>query len=272
MKIKYKAAFWTDQERYDLLIKLKSLGFNLRLNEFEVVEFYEDSENRDYLESLFTESDILLTKSSVFTKKEKDNSDFLGVVPNWHYGYPQPEDSYLEKNYNLKDYCYDCGIGKKQIKPFRLMNEPKWGRNHIFQLNWIFDEYLIKAQLIKEISQEFNLKYKNVIKHKTDEKLETVVQLEIPELDVKLALVDYDFVVCQTCKRKKYLPISWGRYPPFLSSQKLHLFKSKENFGSGANAFNLIYISKSLYNHITTNKLKGIDFIPVAERKMLSKT
>jgi hypothetical protein len=53
-----------------------------------------------------------------------------------HFGYPQPEDGWLEATYSST--CLRCGIHGSQRAPFRFRSEPKPGRSHFLQLNWVF--------------------------------------------------------------------------------------------------------------------------------------
>ena len=78
-------------------------------------------------------SDIVRTE---FNASERGNAEYLNVAPAWHHGYPQPEDdfAYLSATYDLKEYCPGCGIGEKQVAPFRMKGEPKWGKNPHFAI------------------------------------------------------------------------------------------------------------------------------------------
>jgi hypothetical protein len=84
--------------------------------------------------------------STQFSETEIAKARWLQLVPEWHCGYPQPNEldfGYRAVTYDLAGYCKQCGIGLKQKAPFQIKAEPKWGRNGILQLNWVFDEYFV---------------------------------------------------------------------------------------------------------------------------------
>src|SRR5262245_17077345 len=80
-----------------------------------------------------------------FSWEEIDAASWLDLGPAWHHGYPQPDDDfgYREVTYDLTDFCEQCGAGMEQNAPFRMKREPRWGRNGILQLNWVFDEFFV---------------------------------------------------------------------------------------------------------------------------------
>src|SRR6266513_987519 len=91
--------------------------------------------------------DIVRTQ---FSKQELANAEWLELMPDWHHGYPQPDEDvfgYREATYDLTGYCPQCGTGLRQKAPFQMKSEPKWGRNSILQLNWIFDEYFVTPEV-----------------------------------------------------------------------------------------------------------------------------
>jgi len=76
-----------------------------------------------------------------FTKTEMDNSDFFRLSPKWHNQYPQPDDfGYEAITYDATRICSKCGIELKQIAPFSIERNPKWGKRNIVQLYWVYDE------------------------------------------------------------------------------------------------------------------------------------
>ena len=69
------------------------------------------------------------------------------------------------------------------------------------------------------------------------------------------------------CKQKKYLLIKIGGYPQLKKQTNLPMFKSQEFFGSGAQAFREIFINNNLYRELVKDKVRGIGFVPVFEKK-----
>jgi rRNA maturation protein Nop10 len=209
-------------------------------------------------------SDLLRTE---FWKKEIEAARWLRMLPGWHQGYPQPEDGfgYLRITYNPSDYCPDCGIGAVQKAPFRMQGEPRWGKYHVIQLNWVFDEFFTQPEVWRTTFEPFRIGAMPVVRNKTGQELKTVVQLGIPTVAKSKALLgDHPKAVCPRCKRAKYLPFVRGRFPPLESFPDENAFRTTEYFGDGARAFRGIIVSDAVYREVVKNKLKGIEFKPVA--------
>ena len=205
-------------------------------------------------------SDIAAT---TFAASELDEAEFLGVEPTWHYGYPMPDDDrgFLSATFDLTNYCEHCGIGKKQVAPFRIKRAPVWKKKSIFQLNWIFDEYFVKREVWSTIFDPFGIANRPVVLNKTGEEVPSVLQLDNQEL-VDLKLAGFPFAECEYCARKKYLPIAG--FCPKPASTKAMLFKSSQYFGSGANAYQMVLASNLLYKKIRDEGVRGVDFKPCA--------
>jgi hypothetical protein len=199
--------------------------------------------------------------STEFSSAELLDAKYLKVWPSWHHGYPQPEDDfgYLGATYDLSYYCQKCGIGGRQIAPFRMKKEPTWGRRSILQLNWVYDEYFVKPDVWSAIFKPFGVQCRSVVKNRTGEVLDSVVQLDITEfVDVQVDGLEYE--QCPNCSRIKYLPVVRGFLPKPLQEIEASAFKSNQWFGSGASADKSVMFSNDLYRKINAAKFKGIEF------------
>lgn len=262
MKIKYKATFWVDNDSKAMIKELKELGMVFKKDEYKVIEFNDDDTDSELLKKIFKQYNIDLERRSIFSDKDKLDSQYLRLQATWHFGYPQPEDNYLVYSYDLSNYCNECGIGKKQIKSLRFSKEPKWGQRHFLQLNWIFDEYFVPPLVYSNIFKSLNVNSKEVINHKKNIPFENVCQLEIPTVESNLIIDNCDFEICKKCSRKKYKPILVGSYPALKNHTNLNIFKTREFFGSGARAFNLVYINNHFYKELVSKNVNGLNFIP----------
>jgi hypothetical protein len=203
-----------------------------------------------------------------FSSEELLNSEHLVIESNWHNGYPMPDDDngYLELTYDLSVYCSTCGVGLVQKSPFRLKSDPKWSRKHFFHLNCVFDILFTQPEVWREVFEPFGVKCRPVLKYKKDTVLDNVVQLDITEYaDSTLKRNGLRVVQCPACHRKKYEYIEYGPYPTFEIPQPYDLFKTKEYFGSGAAADQLIIVSQKLYRHILKKQVRGIRFVPMVD-------
>jgi hypothetical protein len=212
-------------------------------------------------------SDLALPE---FTKKELAAARYLRMGPDWHHGYPQPEDDfkYRSVTYDDVDYCAECGIGLKQQAPFRMLREPKWGTKQILQLNWVMDEFFATPEAWDLVFRTLGLDCLPVLHHKTGRPLKSVVQLQVSARTTSKVFADgqrYVVKHCPVCQRDKLAQRSPGRFPHVILPHGVHMARTAEYFGGGYDAFNNIIVSAELYKAITTHKLKGACFYVVAE-------
>lgn len=200
-----------------------------------------------------------------FTDAEVRQAAFVELVPTWHWGYPQPESGfgYLNATYDLTAYCSLCGVGKRQVAPFKTSSEPKWGKSQVLQLNWVFDEFFVRPEVWKGTFEPRGIPCRPVIHHRTGNELETIVQLVIePVAQSTLGIPEeHSKEICERCHRTKYQPISRGFFPGFVSDPgAAALCRTKEVFGTGASAWNAVIASGELGRQM---RLKGIKLVPL---------
>lgn len=231
-----------------------------------VFDVNEDHPNWRILQQLFCEwgaGDLISTK---FSKSEIDFACWLELLPDWHHGYPQPNElefGYRDVTYDLASYCPTCGIGLKQKAPFQMKGEPKWGRNGVLQLNWVFDEYFTTPQVFSSVFKPHGVDCRAVTNIKGVE-LETVVQLVAQE-EIGIATQDLMEDRCSVCGQTKYLPVTKGFFPSLISEPSAAMVKSKEYFGSGASAYKSVLISQAVARALADEKVRGISVRPVAQ-------
>jgi len=159
-----------------------------------------------------------------------------------------------------------CGVGLRQVAPFRMKREPKWGNRHILQLNWVFDEYFVLPDVWESVFKPFGVGRRPVLDHRREKPLSTVVQLDIQGRAMsKIDFKDDDFEVCESCGYRKHHAHRRGMFPFVETDRKDHMVKTQEYFGSGGSAWQAILISAELYREIKRKKLKGVTFYPMAE-------
>ncbi len=205
--------------------------------------------------------DFAITK---FSKKELADALWLELMPSWHYGYPQPDEEvfgYRQVTYDLTDWCDQCGIGMKQMAPFQMRGEPKWGEKGILQLNWVFDEYFVKPDVWSSVFKPYQIDCRPVMNTKGTE-LKTVVQLVI-EKEVGIMSAGLAFERCGNCARVKYVPDTRGPFPALCSEPSRAIAKTREYFGSGAQADRRVLVSQELAASLTAAKVRGVSLRPV---------
>lgn len=229
-------------------------------------EVSEEQSHWSRIRDLIAEWQCLDLVRTEFTEAELEAAEYLRLVAEWHFGYPQPKNGfgYLAATYDLSDYCKVCGTGARQQSSFRLKGEPKWGKRHIFQLNWVFDQFFVMRQVWEEVFQPLGIKCMPVLEHRADTRLATVVQLAIDDACASVRSVEqYPFELCTACGRNKLLPIVRGSFPALSLPHARHTLHTREYFGSGASAWRATIVSREFFECCRRHKLAGVSFIPV---------
>lgn len=252
---------------------LRSLGIEFKRPSSTLSLIYFDIYESD---PLWPELQPLLVKweafdgaGAEFSKEEIEAAAFLQLSAGQKgYPYPRPGSfGYLKATYDLTEYCEKCGSGARQIAPFQMKGEPKWGKSRIFTLNWVFDQFFVPPAVWDEVFRPLGIGRLPVLHYRTREELQTVVQLEITRTaDSPLAMGDYPFEVCAVCGRKKFSPNPLGFFPRFVADPPYDICRTQECFGSGAEARNAIIVSHKLYSAILDHKVLPSErfFTPLA--------
>jgi hypothetical protein len=246
--------------------RLTDLGVDLieaHVSDLVSFDVAEPSELWDELQPILKEYKPLDISRAEFSSAELAAASHLKMVPSWHWDYPKPDDSfgYLEETYNLNEFCFESGLGKVQMAPFRVKGEPKWGKNQILQLHWVYDVHFALPEVWQQVFKPLGIESMPVLCHRTGAPLKTVVQL-VPQgvATSELELDGYPYETCRITGKRKYLPITRGFFPKLKEPCSMHYFHSLEYFGSGASAFKAVLISNELYQAIRGSNLKGVIF------------
>jgi hypothetical protein len=201
-----------------------------------------------------------------FSKQEIANAKWFELTPDSHHGYPQPDEDvfgYRQATYDLSEYCEQCGIGLKQNAPFQMKGEPKWGRNGILQLNWVFDEYFVTPEIWSKIFQPRGIECRLVVDPK-GVALQSVVQLSITH-ESSVVTEGLSIKRCAKCGRVKYLPFTRGYFPALSSTPTVQMVKTREYFGDGASASRRILVASDLAHALVAERVRGASLRPVGE-------
>ncbi len=196
-----------------------------------------------------------------FDQSELDKAGALCILASSQRGYPEPSEKrgYLAVTFDLSDHCIKCGIGRRQIHPFRLKSTPVLKRT-IMQMNWIFDEYFVARDVWTAVFKPLGVDCWPVVLDRTGEEIESVVQLKISH-HANLNLYAANATDCPMCGRTKTRMDLRGFCPEPVSIPA-PIFKSTQFFGSDSNAFSRVLISSSLYKEIKKDRLRGVEFYP----------
>ena len=254
-------------------IELESLGVRLPPGialpgggaPYVVFDIEESDPMWDAIKRLVQQWDVGDTVSTRFSACEVSAAQWLEIVPDWHHGYPQPNEldfGYRRATYDLIDRCEQCGIGMVQRAPFQMKGEPKWGRRGILQLNWVFDEYFVTPEVWAGVFKPHGIASRNVMSTKGVE-LKTVVQLVVEE-EASVSVGDLVRETCPACDRPKYQPHTRGFFPALMTEPTHPIVKTVEWFGSGGAAGKRVLLSQGLVRAMTAIKLRGAVFRPVS--------
>jgi hypothetical protein len=268
MKVLHRIAFRASASQRR---ELEALGLKLPTgvvmpgggNPFVAFDVAEDEENWPHVRVLLRRWDVSEGQiRTEFSKKEIDAAHWLEIGA-WHHGYPQPHEDvfgYRQVTYDLTDWCEQCGIGKKQKAPFQMKGEPKWGRNSILQLTWIYDELFVTPEVWASVFRPAGIGRRPVTNTKGAE-LKTVVQVVVEE-EVGIVTEGLESEQCAKCGRVKYLPVMRGPSPMPTSQSSHAMARTKEYFGSGGQADRRVLISQVLVRSLAAENVRGASFRP----------
>jgi hypothetical protein len=199
--------------------------------------------------------------SAKFTPAEMNAADFFAMQATWHFAYPEPDDGgYLPASFDLTRYCQKCGSGKRQNAPFRIKKAPRWGRNSVAQLYWIYDEFFVTTDAYCQVFEPLGISSQAVLSSNGKNVLDSILQLEV-STTVPLEITNRSSDDCTICGTPRYSPITTDFIPKPLKFEG-EIAKSEQYFGSGGLSYRLVIVSKALYVKINEYGIKGVNFIP----------
>ena len=200
--------------------------------------------------------------STEFSQRELDDAPWLQVVAAWHHGYPEPagDNGYQELTYDPASRCPGCGKLTRQVAPFRMAGEPKWGNRSILQLYWVYDQYFARPEVHEAVFAPLGIASRPVLNRRGSE-LRTVVQLVIDE-EVPLDLACQPRETCASCGEPQYAFMVRGPSALPLAEPRGHLAWSREWFGSGWQTDHAVLASQALRRAILAAGARGVGFRP----------
>lgn len=242
-----------------------------------VLEIDENDPGWLIVRELIERYQLSVTTSASFSQKEIDDAKWLVLFSSGHFGYPQPEDSYMQATYDVSAYCETCGMGAVQRNPFRLRSEPKQKKSHFLQLNWVFDEFFVRSEVKNAFEREHisGVEFVNPVLHKNGAPIVSLLQVKIKDtLPAGLVLAGLQPVTCKEgdeessgsrpgrtfCGRIKYHHPQRGSiaFPRSVLANAPDIVKSNEYFGSGGEAHRLVLISRKTADIIKRHKWRGL--------------
>ncbi len=258
MLITYK--IYVNDPNPHLVGALEKLDVSVENGSFHF-EATDQEEHWPSIKRLIVEFKLNAFPITTFTREELLQAQWLCMFGSWLHGYPQPEDEFPNKTFAL-GFCPKCRVGLKQVLPFGMRGEPKWGRRSVMQLNWVEDEFFCKPEVWEQVFKAFGCDHRPVVKGAGAQELTTVVQLVLPQVaDLDVASQGYE--ICSFCKQRRYFQAEG--FMPRPLNPTAPAFKSSQSFGSGGESFKLVIVSNEVFAAIESAGLKGVYFMPCAD-------
>jgi hypothetical protein len=242
---------------------LSELGVKVAASGLATFEIDESDPSWEFIKAWLQSHDAVDLPSARFSAEELEAVGWLELVPDWHHGYPQPERDfgYLRVTYDGVG-CLTCGAGGRQVEPFQLKGEPKWGRRNVLQLNWVFDEYFVKPEFWSSTFEPMGVAARPVL-DREGQVLQTVVQLVV-DAEVDVETDGLACATCGTCGRNKFVapPEAFSPLPRDHGIVARPIMRSRQWFGSGASAFREVLVSQELRRSLVASGIKGASFRP----------
>lgn len=228
----------------------------------------------EIVSSHVTQKNLSCLSNTIFTTAELENAEWIRVRSQWRYGYPQPENGfqYESVTYSNKDLCNVCGCGLEQVNPFRMKQQPKWGKRHFLMLNWVDDELFISqdAKMILQQHTFSGIDFAEVWNKTGKQQFSDICQLKISTVLDKGLIAGQSPIrnqhICEKCGSIKYTSTGIGMFtfrrqlfdtaPDFVNSYEI--------FGGGRSASRLILIRQNVYQILQKKNLeKDLVFEPI---------
>lgn len=170
------------------------------------------------------------------------------------------------------DRCRNCGVGWRQVAPFRLKREPKLGNNMFAGFGSAFELFCAPVVFETFMEHGFNgFETQPLILNKEDRPAESLKQLVV--MDIARPAVAEEWVEherygqadCPVCGRTWHTHYTRGMLPLRAAAlnQKVDFQLTNEWFGNGRTARREILFSHRAVNLVLENNWHGIQFTPV---------
>lgn len=197
-----------------------------------------------------------------FSRAEIASAAWCHWIAEWHHGYPQPEHNfaYREVTYDLSTACSECSVGSRQVEPFRMRTEPRWGRRSVLQMFWVYDAWFVTPEAYHTVFEPFGIASREVLR-KSGRPLDTVVQLVV---DAVVPLVEYrtEGELCRACGAFKWHAALTDYAPQPKVEPAAAMAFSEGWYGAGGLAFRETLVRQDLVAAVREAGLHGAAFHP----------
>lgn len=208
-----------------------------------------------------------------YTDDEKLNAEWCKIWEDHSIvSYRIPQGNAWSEEYFTKS-CEKCGVGWKQIAPFRLKQEPKLGKSQFCGFGGGFELFctpLVLEEFARHGINGFET-WPVLLQKKGDEQsasLKEIIVTETAEPAIAEDLVErerYNRNVCPVCDQTWHSHYVRGMLPLRRSALKPNVdFQlTNEWFGNSSSARHEILVSQRVVRLILENKWKGAELVPI---------
>jgi len=276
MKIQTRITFTIeDRKKAERILDSLDLPINEKSNTYAVILLVDDDKYRLLTNELSNRSIHFLELCEMtFNQDELNEAEFLRMAPAGYWGYPQPENDfgYQQESYDKSSECSFCGSGAKQIKPFLVKSQPKFGMNDILAINWEY-EFLITLKLksLLEDAELTGVEFWSILNFKKRKTITDYYQLYITnELPCISPRTEFEIVNFERVK----IPCPCGKIGRNLSTHQIiykqrdlnnakDFNKTHEWLGGGYGTTQWKIVSNRVYQLFRDHNIKRVKFEPI---------
>ncbi len=210
-------------------------------------------------------SDHVASVELSFDEPERAGAAWLHLRSVWHNGFPQPEDDWPEGSgtLDLSGRCPVCGVGVRQVGPYRLKRPPKWGRRWLMGLNWEPSALFARRDVWEGALAPLGAASREVLLHRDGSVLPGVVQL-VPVEGLLLDPSGLRGELCGTCGQRRYAPPERSPYPRVVGAPEVALASATEWVGHGFALSHPVLASGAFYRAVRGVEGRTVEWHPCA--------
>jgi hypothetical protein len=211
------------------------------------------------------------TITTLFTDEERLNAEWCIIRSNHSIESLRPEGCGWHGEY-YADQCPKCGIGWRQVMPFRIKKEPELGKVQFSGFGSGFELFctpLVLGEFMRRGITGFDAR--PIIlgeENRPAERLKQLLVTSVAEPAIAQELVEHERfkqIDCPICGRTWYTHYVRGMLPLRRAALRADLdFQlTYEWFGSGANSRREILASQRVVHLILRNGWQGVELVPI---------
>lgn len=240
-------------------------------HDFSVFEIAENARGWDFVSQFVDQEQkpqrLRVSVRLEYSEAEMDSAEWFKAWHTGNFGYPKPEDKWLNTCFTHKNFEPDSGFRYEQIASYRISQNPR-NKKTFVGLHWVFDDLFVRSEIIPvlEMNQIRGWKAWPVMLNQPDEPSDVVTQLEATsvldfysENTTVWKLYDSEMGI-KKYYRKPDEPVI---YSSRLLDETMDIVLSREVFGDGHVAARDVLVSRRFVDLIQEHSWTGLRVHPV---------